>query len=127
MVMEVPLTEPLYDFTASDGVQHTIWRVPDAVRFVNAFRDVPFLYIADGHHRAASASRARTESRDRSFSHTGDEEYNFFLAVIFPADQLQILAYNRVVRGLNGMSAEEFLKRAGARFHISENANPSPS
>ncbi len=127
MVMEVTLTEPLYDFTAADGVQHTIWRVPDAVRFVNAFRDVPFLYIADGHHRAASASRARMESRDRSFSHTGDEEYNFFLAVIFPAEQLRILAYNRVVRDLDGMSAEEFLKRAGARFHISENANPSPS
>src|ERR1044072_6609213 len=59
MVMETTLTEALYDFTAPDGVQHTVWRVPDAVRFVEAFREVPFLYIADGHHRAASASRAR--------------------------------------------------------------------
>ncbi|OLE51169.1 MAG: hypothetical protein AUG51_24335 [Acidobacteria bacterium 13_1_20CM_3_53_8] len=127
MVMEVTLMEALYDFTASDGVQHTVWRVPDPVRFVNAFRDVPFLYIADGHHRAASASRARMESRDRSFSHTGDEEYNFFLAVIFPADQLQILPYNRVVRDLNGMTAEEFLERVGARFHINDAGSPVPN
>ncbi|HMF57521.1 MAG TPA: DUF1015 family protein [Pyrinomonadaceae bacterium] len=126
MVMEVTITEALFDFTATDGVQHTIWRVPDAVRFVNAFRDVPVLYIADGHHRAASASRARAETRDRSFSHMGDEEYNFFLAVIFPADQLQILPYNRVVRDLNGMTDEEFLKQVGEQFEISENANPSP-
>ena len=114
------------EHTSEEKPLPTIWRVPDPVRFVNAFRDVPFLYIADGHHRAASASRARMESRDRSFSHTGDEEYNFFLAVIFPEDQLQILPYNRIVRDLNGMTAEEFLKRVGARFHISDGAPSMP-
>ena len=106
MVMETMMTNALYDFTADDGIQHTIWRVPDAVRFVQAFRDVPYLYIADGHHRAASASRARAELKEQSFGHTGDEEYNFFLTVIFPDDQLQILPYNRVVKDLNGQSKE---------------------
>ncbi len=95
MVMETTMTNAIFDFTAEDGVQHTVWRVPDPVRFVHAFREVPFLYIADGHHRAASAARTRAELREQSFGHTGDEEYNFFLAVIFPDDQVQILAYNR--------------------------------
>ncbi len=84
MVMETTMTNALFDFTADDGIQHTIWRVPDPVRFVQAFREIPFLYIADGHHRAASAARARTELRSQSFGHTGDEDYNFFLAVMFP-------------------------------------------
>ncbi|HET6671608.1 MAG TPA: DUF1015 family protein, partial [Pyrinomonadaceae bacterium] len=120
-------TKPLYDFTADDGIQHTIWHVPDAVRFVQAFREVPFLYIADGHHRAASASRARAELRDQSFGHTGDEEYNFFLTVIFPDDQLQILPYNRVVKDLNGMSGKSFLAEVSKAFALTENGNPAPA
>lgn len=127
MVMETTLAEALYDFTAPDGVQHTIWRVPDAVRFVEAFREVPFLYIADGHHRAASASRARADLRERSFGHTGDEEYNFFLAVIFPDDQLQILPYNRIVRDLNGFSPEEFFAAVGENFNFHRDAPAAPS
>ena len=127
MVMETTVSEALYDFTAPDGVRHTIWRAPDAVRFVEAFRDVPFLYIADGHHRAASASRARAEMRDRSFGHTGDEEYNFFLAVIFPDDQLQILPYNRIVRDLNNLSPEEFFAAVGERFDFQRDAPPTPA
>jgi len=126
MAMETMMANALFDFTADDGVQHTIWRVPDPVRFVQAFRDVPYLYIADGHHRAASASRARTELRDQSSGHTGDEEYNFFLAVIFPDDQLQILPYNRVVRDLNGQSKEEFLSNVKKVFEVSENGAPAP-
>ncbi len=126
MVMETMMTNALYDFTADDGIQHTIWRVPDPVRFVQAFRDVPYLYIADGHHRAASASRARAELKEPSSSHTGDEEYNFFLAVIFPDDQLQILSYNRVVRDLNGQSKDEFLSNVKRVFEISENGAPTP-
>ena len=126
MVMETTISDALYDFTAPDGVRHTIWRTPDAVRFVEAFRDVPFLYIADGHHRAASASRARAEMRDRSFGHTGDEEYNFFLAVIFPDDQLQILPYNRIVRDLNNLSPEEFFAAVGERFDFQRDARPVP-
>jgi uncharacterized protein (DUF1015 family) len=127
MVMETTLMNALYDFTADDGIQHTIWHVPDAVRYVHAFRDVPFLYIADGHHRAASASRARAELKEQSFAYTGDEEYNSFLAVIFPDDQLQILPYNRVVRDLNGMSKDDFLAAIKNHFEVSENAKPQPA
>ncbi len=126
MVMETMMANALFDFTADDGIQHTIWRVPDPVRFVQAFRDVPYLYIADGHHRAASASRARAELKEQSSGHTGDEEYNFFLAVIFPDDQLQILPYNRVVRDLNGLSKEEFLANVKRVFEVSENGAPAP-
>jgi len=126
MVMEVTMTKALFDFTAVDGVQHTVWHVPDAVRFVHAFREIPFLYIADGHHRAASAARARAELKEQSFSHTGDEEYNFFLAVIFPDDQVQILAYNRAVRDLNGLSKDEFLEAVKKSFEVTEGVAATP-
>lgn len=117
----------LYDFAASDGVRHTVWRISEAGPFVEGFADVPLLYIADGHHRAASASRARAELKEQSFSHTGKEDYNYFLTVIFPDSQLQILAYNRVVRDLNGLSREDFLKQVSRQFRITENGRPSPS
>ena len=126
MVMEVTMTNALFDFTAVDGVQHTVWHVPDAVRFVHVFREIPFLYIADGHHRAASAARARAELREQSFSHTGDEEYNFFLAVIFPDDQVQILAYNRAVRDLNGLSKSEFLEALKESFEVTAGGGERP-
>jgi uncharacterized protein (DUF1015 family) len=127
MVMETTMTNAIFDFVADDLVQHTIWRVPDPVRFVQAFREVPYLYIADGHHRAASASRARAELRDQSFGHTGDEEYNFFLTVMFPDDQLQILAYNRVVRELNGLSKEEFLGSVRRSFDVEKESSAVPT
>ncbi|MGI8835791.1 MAG: DUF1015 domain-containing protein [Pyrinomonadaceae bacterium] len=120
MVMETTMANAIFDFTADDGVEHTIWRVPDPVRFVQAFRDVPFLYIADGHHRVASAARARAELKEQSFGHTGDEEYNFFLAVMFPDDQLQILPYNRVVRDLNGLARDQFLEAVRQSFDVTE-------
>jgi uncharacterized protein (DUF1015 family) len=126
MVMETTMTNAIFDFTAEDGVQHTVWHVPDAVRFVHAFREIPFLYIADGHHRAASAARARAELKEQSFGHTGDEEYNFFLAVIFPDDQVQILAYNRAVRDLNGLSKDEFLSALKKSFEITAGAGETP-
>ena len=119
--------EPLYDFAAPDGIRHTIWRIADSEPFVKSFADVPLLYIADGHHRAASASRARAELKEQSFSHTGKEDYNYFLTVIFPDSQLQILAYNRVVRELNGLSKEEFLNEVSRQFGITENAGPEPT
>ncbi len=127
MVMETTMSSALYDFTAADEIQHTIWRVPDPVRFVHAFREVSYLYIADGHHRAASASRARADLQQKSVEHTGDEEYNFFLAVIFPDDQLRILPYNRVVKDLNGRSQDEFLANVGKVFAVIENAAAAPS
>ncbi|CAN5597915.1 DUF1015 family protein [soil metagenome] len=126
MVMETTIANALYDFTADDGIQHTIWRVPDPVRFVQAFRDVPYLYIADGHHRAASASRARAVLKNQNPSQTGDQEYDFFLAVIFPDDQLQILPYNRVARDLNGQSKDEFLSLVKRVFEVTENGVPPP-
>ena len=126
MAMETMMTNAIFDFTAADGIQHTVWHVPDAVRFVHAFREVPFLYIADGHHRAASAGRARAELKEQSFGHTGDEEYNFFLAVIFPDDQVQILAYNRAVRDLNGLSKAEFLEAVDKSFAVKEGGNGTP-
>ncbi|HSK64118.1 MAG TPA: DUF1015 family protein [Pyrinomonadaceae bacterium] len=118
---------PLFDLTAQDGIRHTIWRLTDTDRLVEGFAPVPLLYIADGHHRAASASRARAELREQSFTHTGNEDYNYFLTVIFPDSQMQILAYNRVVRDLNGLSKEEFLNTLKRQFTITENANPSPA
>jgi uncharacterized protein (DUF1015 family) len=126
MVLETTASAPLYDFTASDGIQHTVWRAPDPVRFVQAFREVPLLYIADGHHRAASASRARAELKERSFGYTGDEEYNYFLTVIFPDKQLKILPYNRIVRDLNNQTAGEFLLKVKTKFDVTEDAPPTP-
>ena len=126
MVMETMMANAIFDFTAADGIQHTVWRVPDPVRFVHAFREIPFLYIADGHHRAASAARARSELREKSFGHTGDEEYNFFLAVIFPDDQVQILPYNRAVRDLNGLSANQFLEALRKSFAVHEDGGDTP-
>ncbi|HEX8140542.1 MAG TPA: DUF1015 family protein [Pyrinomonadaceae bacterium] len=127
MVMDTTMSDAIFDFTAPDGIEHTIWRVPDALRFTYALRDVPFLYIADGHHRAASASRARAALKEQNPSHTGEEEYNYFLAVLFPADQLQILPYNRVVRDLNGLTPEDFLAEVGKKFRVTEGAAPSPT
>lgn len=118
---------PLFDITAEDGVRHTIWRLTETDPLVNSFASVPLLYIADGHHRAASASRARAELREQSFTHTGKEAYNYFLTVIFPDSQVQILAYNRIVRDLNGLSKEGLLNALKRQFTVIENANPAPA
>lgn len=124
---EITAGEPLYDFVAPDGIGHTLWVVPDPDRFVAMFEHVPELYVADGHHRSASASRARAALRDQNPSHTGDEDYNFVLAVVFPGEQLQILPYNRVVKDLNGHSADEFMAAVRERFDVSDGASPTPA
>jgi uncharacterized protein (DUF1015 family) len=105
--------DPLVDFTALDGVRHAIWQVDPKVvpAFVDAFKSVDALYIADGHHRAASAARARAAVRD-------SDEVNYFLAVAFPSDQLRILPYNRVVRDLKGMTPEHFLGEVARTFNM---------
>src|SRR5712664_3755082 len=118
---------PLYDFVANDDIRHTVWRVPTYDPLVEAFAEVPYLYIADGHHRAASASRARAELKESGFSFIGNEEYNFFQCVLFPDNQLQILPYNRIVRDLNGLSQQEFLARVHGSFVVTENAAASPA
>jgi len=109
----VSALSPLYDFTAPDGVRHTVWVVPDAAALARAFGVVPHAYVADGHHRSASAWRAGKELRAKNPSHRGDEEYNWFLAVLFPAEQLRILPYNRLVRDLKGQAPSEVLDRLG--------------
>ncbi len=118
--------EPLFDFTAPDGVKHTVWRTENTDPFVHEFAEVPLFYIADGHHRAASASRARAELKEQSFSHTGQENYNYFLTVLFPDNQVRILAYNRVVRDLNQLSKEELLQQIQQQFDITKNSSPEP-
>ncbi len=118
---------PLYDFVANDDIRHTIWRVPNYEPLVNAFAEVPYLYIADGHHRAASASRACAELKETGFGFIGNEEYNFFQCVMFPDNQLRILPYNRVVKDLNGMSSDQFLSRVRESFDVSDNGSPAPS
>jgi len=102
---------PLYDFTADDGVRHTVWPVADTRPLTEAFSNVPVAYVADGHHRSASAWRAGREKRALNPNHFGNEEYNWFLAVLFPADQLTILPYNRVVKDLAGQTPAQLLER----------------
>jgi uncharacterized protein (DUF1015 family) len=118
--------EPLYNFTSADGVRHTVWRVTDTAPFVRAFEAVSLLYIADGHHRAASASRARAELRDKNPNHTGDEDYNRFLTVAFPDDQMQILSYHRAVKDLGELMPGEFMHEVTNRFDAAETASPEP-
>jgi uncharacterized protein (DUF1015 family) len=125
MVDELKRSEPLYQFTAVDGVTHTVWRFPDAARLENAFAEIPATYVADGHHRAASAVKVAQMRRAANPAHTGSEPYNYFLAVMFPASHLKIMAYNRVVLSLPG-SREEFLRAVGEAFTIAADGNAKP-
>jgi uncharacterized protein (DUF1015 family) len=120
--------KPEYDFTASDGVQHTVWIVPDNFNkiIIDEFAKINKLYIADGHHRAKSASRAKEEMKKNNPDHNGDEEYNYFVSVIFPSDQLHILPYNRVVFDLNGLSKGDFLNAVSEKFEVAITTNKQP-
>ena len=113
--------EPEYDFTAADGFGHRFWVIDDEKiqkRITEIFETIPALYVADGHHRTAAAARVGQEKMNGNPSHTGDEEYCFFLAVIFPDDQLKIIDYNRLVRDLNGLSPEELLEALDKDFVV---------
>ena len=115
--------EPLYAFTADDGITHNVWRVSDAAEVAairEAFERMNAIYIADGHHRAASAVKVGFKRREEAGEYTGEEEFNYFLSVLFPEDCLMILPYNRVVRDLNGLSREEFLAAVEKHFTIRE-------
>ncbi|MDC1142342.1 DUF1015 domain-containing protein [Planctomycetota bacterium] len=100
---------PLFDFTAPDGIQHTVWPIADAAGVTGAFEAVSDFYVADGHHRSASAARVGAERAAANPNHTGDEDYNWFLTVLFPAGELKILPYNRVLLSNNGHSVDEIL------------------
>lgn len=119
---------PIYDFIAKDGVLHRIWIVPEEYNqlIIDEIKKVDKIYIADGHHRAASASRVRVIKRDQNPNHKGDEEYNFFLAVLFPASQLKILPYNRIIYSLNGMDEAKFIEKIKTNFYLSEVDYSSP-
>jgi uncharacterized protein (DUF1015 family) len=112
---------PEYDFITSDGVAHTLWTIADRdriERLVVLFESIPRLYVADGHHRSAAAGRVRELRRTGNPHHTGQEEYNFFLTVIFPEDQLHIMPYNRAVKDLNGHSPDEFINLLTSSFEV---------
>jgi uncharacterized protein (DUF1015 family) len=123
----VEATPALYDFTAEDGVRHTVWRISDPEPWIRAMRAVPHAYVADGHHRSASAWRAGKERRAANSEHRGDEEYNWFLAVLFPSDQLRILPYNRVVRDLGGKSAPALLRELAGIGQVGPCDDPHPA
>ena len=117
----VKAQSPEYDFTADDGVGHHFWVIKDQViidQLVSLFGQVPYTYVADGHHRTAAAALVGNEKKHNNPLHNGKEEYNFFLAVHFPDDQLTIIDYNRVVKDLNGLTNEAFLEKLAAVFTI---------
>ena len=120
LVADASAREPLYDFTASDGIRHTVWTFPveDSGRLGEAFAAVPVAYIADGHHRAAAAARASAERGG---------EYDWFMAVIFPASQLNILPYNRLLQDLNGLDAADFLAKVSSLFVVTSAADGRPA
>ena len=120
---------PEVDFTAADGISHTIWvvnRSTDIQVLHDAFAKIDALYVADGHHRSASAHRVRDILRAQNPQHTGDEAYNHFLAVMFPDDELQLMGYHRVVTDLNGMSSEDFLAKVDGLFDFVATDDPLP-
>ena len=121
--------DPVYDFTAEDGIVHTVWVIdcPETVAaFAEAFAQVPYLYIADGHHRTASAVKVGLKRREEHPDCTREEEFNYFLSVAFPDDQLEILPYHRVVADLNGYTKEEFLAKISEKFTVTAGADPLP-
>lgn len=123
VIRKVAAGEPEYDFVAPDGFGHHFWVVDDdelTATITEEFAKMPHLYIADGHHRSAAAARVGLEKAESDAGHTGEEEYNYFLAVAFPASHLRIIDYNRVVRDLNGLSEEEFLKRLENDFAVED-------
>jgi uncharacterized protein (DUF1015 family) len=123
IIDDVTATTPEYDFTTSDGFGHHFWVINDKAtikRITELFAAIPALYIADGHHRTAAAALVGNEKAKSNPNHKGTEEYNYFLAVAFPASHLTIIDYNRVVRDLNGLSAEEFLNALTKDFIVED-------
>ena len=123
--------KPVYDFETTDHIKHTVWIIKeeDAIaEIISIFeKQIPYTYIADGHHRAASAAKVGKKMRDQNTGHTGNEEYNFFLSVLFPDNQLAIMDYNRAVMDLNSNTEDEFLEKAAVHFNISKTDNKKPT
>lgn len=118
-------TKPLYSFTSPDGIRHQVYKISNAQSVENiekAFAGIDDIYIADGHHRAASAVKVGLKRRKEHPDYTGEEEFNYFLSVLFPDEELMIMPYNRVAKDLNGYSKEEFIKKIEEKFEIEESA-----
>lgn len=125
LVNQVKQTAPLFDFVAEDGIRHVGWKVEDASvnrKLEQAFAETPRTYIADGHHRCASAVKVALKRRTENPDYTGEEEFNYFISILFPDDELKILPYNRVVRDLNGMTETAFLDQVKTKFDVTEAA-----
>lgn len=126
IINEVIKTTPVYNFTRADNVQHTLWVIDDETTITKlqaAFGKIGNLYIADGHHRNAAAAKTAAIKKAQNPNHTGDEEYNYYLAVMFPENQLAIMDYNRVVKDLAGMTKEDFFKALKNEFELEETEN----
>ncbi|TFB07876.1 DUF1015 domain-containing protein [Candidatus Atribacteria bacterium MT.SAG.1] len=120
---------PVYDFTSEDGITHTCWIIDDAQtiqQLINTFAKIDYLYIADGHHRAAAATKVGLKRRGEFKDYTEKEEFNYFLSVLFPHDELSIMDYNRVVADLAGNSEEEFIKKISEKFTIEKYSGEEP-
>ena len=117
------LGEPEYDFVAADGFGHHFWVIDDEkdiAAITEIFAGIPAFYVADGHHRTAAAALVGAEKRSKNPDHTGDEEYNYFMAVVFPESHLKIIDYNRVVKDLNGLTPEQLVEALGEDFDVKE-------
>lgn len=115
--------EPVYDFKSEDGVSHTVWIIDDegtVNKVSELFKSVEYLYIADGHHRSASAVKVGHIKRAENEDYTGDEEFNYFLSISYPDSELEVLDYNRTVKDLNGLSKEEFLNKVSENFIVTK-------
>ena len=123
VIADTAQTAPEYDFVSEDGIGHTLWCIADdkvVNTITDAFGKIPYLYIADGHHRTAAAAHVGEAKAKADANHTGAEEYNYLLAVCFPESHLKVMDYNRVVKDLNGLNDEEFLQKVALHFEIEE-------
>jgi uncharacterized protein (DUF1015 family) len=132
LVDEIIKLDSVYNFTAKDGIRHELWVCDDQLKVAKisqCFESLDSLYVADGHHRTAAAARVGQKLKETNPNHTGEEEYNFFMSVLFPDDQLKIFDYNRVVKDLNGLSPEEFLEKLSYDFTLEKDnfSNIKPS
>lgn len=129
IIKKVAAGKPEYDFVAPDGFGHTFWVIDDdqlTEQITKEFAKIPYLYIADGHHRSAAAALVGDEKAKANPNHRGDEEYNYFLAVCFPESHLKIIDYNRVVKDLNGLSEEQFLEKIKKNFEVEDKGSGEP-
>lgn len=123
VIAQTAKTQPEYDFVSEDGIGHTLWCISDDAvinEITEAFAKIPYLYIADGHHRTAAAAHVGEEKAKADPNHTSKEEYNYLLAVCFPESHLKVMDYNRVVKDLNGLTDEEFLQKVGEKFVVED-------